>query len=108
MSTWAISRALATSSRRSSPRARTRNARGPPACWIASDSLDFHLPMSDSTGPGRIALGLEYQGAAYAGWQAQRAPGLPTVQETLETVLARIADRPVATVCAGRTDAGVH
>ncbi|HYM28844.1 MAG TPA: tRNA pseudouridine(38-40) synthase TruA [Steroidobacteraceae bacterium] len=54
----------------------------------------------------RIAVGLEYDGAAYAGWQAQAA--LCTVQQVAERALARIAAEPVALVCAGRTDAGVH
>ena len=64
--------------------------------------------MSGTTGSRRVALGIEYHGGAYAGWQAQRSPGLPTVQETLEAALSRIADHPVSTVCAGRTEAGVH
>lgn len=54
----------------------------------------------------RIALGLEYAGTAYRGWQAQ--PIGPTVQAALETALARITCTAVATVAAGRTDAGVH
>ncbi|MBI4997668.1 MAG: tRNA pseudouridine(38-40) synthase TruA [Rhodocyclales bacterium] len=54
----------------------------------------------------RIALGIEYDGAAFAGWQSQRHGN--TVQDVLERALSVVADRPVATVCAGRTDAGVH
>ena len=54
----------------------------------------------------RIALGVRYNGQAYQGWQSQRS-GL-TVQDRLETALARFADRPISTLCAGRTDAGVH
>ncbi len=54
----------------------------------------------------RIALGLEYNGAGFAGWQSQ--PGQSTVQQALETALSRVADHPVGVVCAGRTDAGVH
>jgi tRNA pseudouridine38-40 synthase len=54
----------------------------------------------------RIALGLEYDGAAFCGWQTQ--PGRCAVQDALETALAAIAGHPVDTVCAGRTDAGVH
>jgi tRNA pseudouridine38-40 synthase len=54
----------------------------------------------------RVALGICYRGQAYQGWQSQR--GGHTVQDTLEGALARFADRPVRTVCAGRTDAGVH
>ena len=55
---------------------------------------------------GRLALGIAYRGEAYHGWQSQ-SDGR-TVQDRLERALAAFADRPVATVCAGRTDAGVH
>ena len=54
----------------------------------------------------RVALGIGYRGQAYQGWQSQ--PDGRTVQDRLEHALARFADRPVRTVCAGRTDAGVH
>lgn len=54
----------------------------------------------------RVALGLEYDGAGFAGWQSQ--PGGNTVQDVLEHALARIAGLPIRVVCAGRTDAGVH
>lgn len=54
----------------------------------------------------RFAVGLEYDGRAYSGWQFQ--PGLRTVQDEIQRALARVADSPVDTVCAGRTDAGVH
>jgi tRNA pseudouridine38-40 synthase len=54
----------------------------------------------------RIAVGLEYQGTAYAGWQSQ--PKRPSVQGWAEAALAHVADAPVSLVCAGRTDAGVH
>ncbi|WP_295645312.1 tRNA pseudouridine(38-40) synthase TruA [uncultured Methylibium sp.] len=54
----------------------------------------------------RLALGLSYRGSAYLGWQSQ--PGGRTVQDRVETALSQFADRPVRTVCAGRTDAGVH
>ena len=64
--------------------------------------------MTGPTQPRRVALGLEYHGGGFAGWQAQRAPRLPTVQETLEQALSRVADHRVSTICAGRTDAGVH
>jgi tRNA pseudouridine38-40 synthase len=55
---------------------------------------------------GRIALGISYRGTAYAGWQSQ--PGGRTVQDQLERALAEFATQPVTTLCAGRTDAGVH
>lgn len=54
----------------------------------------------------RLALGVEYDGSQFAGWEGQ--PGRRTVQETVEAALSRVADRPVRVVCAGRTDAGVH
>ena len=54
----------------------------------------------------RIALGLEYNGAAFCGWQTQ--PSGCAVQDALERALAEIAGEKIATVCAGRTDAGVH
>ncbi len=54
----------------------------------------------------RIALGIEYDGYSYAGWQKQ--PGLLTVQSCLEKALASIADHEIKVFCAGRTDAGVH
>lgn len=54
----------------------------------------------------RIALGLEYDGRGFCGWQTQ--PSGCSVQDALERALAGIAGEPVATVCAGRTDTGVH
>lgn len=56
----------------------------------------------------RIALGIEYNGAAFYGWQRQLSPVLPTIQATLERALAQVAAHEVALSCAGRTDAGVH
>lgn len=54
----------------------------------------------------RIALGLEYDGSAFAGWQAQsHAHG---VQSAVEAVLSQVADHPIEVIAAGRTDAGVH
>ena len=54
----------------------------------------------------RVALGLGYRGQAYQGWQSQ--PGGRTVQDRLEAALAQFAGTPIRTLCAGRTDAGVH
>ena len=54
----------------------------------------------------RLALGISYQGQAYLGWQSQ--PGGQTVQDHLERALSQFAATPVRTMCAGRTDAGVH
>jgi tRNA pseudouridine38-40 synthase len=59
--------------------------------------------------PGtRIALRVEYDGRAFNGWQAQTKLDVPTVQETLESALSSIGNRPIRTWCAGRTDTGVH
>ena len=55
----------------------------------------------------RYALGIEYDGTAFMGWQSQTHPGR-TVQASLEEALAKVADHPVEVSCAGRTDAGVH
>ncbi|MCG6967460.1 MAG: tRNA pseudouridine(38-40) synthase TruA [Chromatiaceae bacterium] len=55
----------------------------------------------------RIALGIEYDGSAFKGWQLQRHE-LQTVQGAVESALARVAAHPVRVVCAGRTDTGVH
>lgn len=54
----------------------------------------------------RIALGIEYEGSPFCGWQTQ--PEGCAVQDCLEKALAQIAGESVATICAGRTDAGVH
>jgi tRNA pseudouridine38-40 synthase len=54
----------------------------------------------------RLALGISYNGQAYEGWQSQ--PSGRTVQDRLEAALTQFADQPISTVCAGRTDAGVH
>ena len=54
----------------------------------------------------RVVLGVSYRGQAYQGWQSQ--PGGRTVQDRLERALAKFADRPLRTMCAGRTDTGVH
>ena len=54
----------------------------------------------------RLVLGLSYSGQAYHGWQSQL--GVPSVQDALEAALAQFAQQPVKTLCAGRTDAGVH
>jgi tRNA pseudouridine38-40 synthase len=54
----------------------------------------------------RIALGIEYDGTAYNGWQRQRVGR--GVQEPLEAALSKVADESIEVVCAGRTDTGVH
>ena len=55
----------------------------------------------------RIALGIEYNGSQFHGFQCQ-SPGVATVQNNLNSALSIIADEPITTICAGRTDAGVH
>jgi tRNA pseudouridine38-40 synthase len=55
---------------------------------------------------GRIAMGIEYDGTGFRGWQTQT--GVPTVQASLEAAISRVADHAVTIHCAGRTDAGVH
>ena len=54
----------------------------------------------------RVALVVEYNGRRYHGWETQKSG--PTVQAELERALAKIANGPVRTICAGRTDSGVH
>ncbi len=51
---------------------------------------------------------IEYDGTNYYGFQTQKNPHLPTIQETLEEVLANLAGEPIQVTVAGRTDAGVH
>lgn len=54
----------------------------------------------------RIALGLEYDGAPFAGWQTQKDGS--GIQDTVEAALASFVGGPTPVICAGRTDAGVH
>jgi tRNA pseudouridine38-40 synthase len=54
----------------------------------------------------RLAVGIEYAGTRYAGWQRQQSA--PSVQAEVERALGQVAGHPVAVTCAGRTDAGVH
>lgn len=54
----------------------------------------------------KFALGIEYDGSSYYGWQRQQE--VPSVQSCLENALSKVADEPITIYCAGRTDAGVH
>ena len=54
----------------------------------------------------RIALGVEYDGSEFFGWQSQTEGR--TVQDELQVALSGIADEPISIIAAGRTDAGVH
>ena len=55
----------------------------------------------------RIALGVEYNGSGFHGWQMQQQ-GIRSVQHEVERAIAQVADHPVRVHCAGRTDTGVH
>lgn len=55
----------------------------------------------------RIAMGVEYDGHEYHGWQLQKHTPA-TVQQVLETAVSRVANENIRVICAGRTDAGVH
>ena len=54
----------------------------------------------------RIAVGIEYDGSAYCGWQRQ--PHCESVQQNLESAIGFVSNQQVELVCAGRTDTGVH
>ena len=56
----------------------------------------------------RFAARVEYHGGHYHGWQAQPHLAVATVQEEVEAALGKVAEAPVSTICAGRTDTGVH
>ena len=55
----------------------------------------------------KFALGVEYLGTDFHGWQLQKS-GIRTVQQVVEEAISSIADHPVRVFCSGRTDAGVH
>ena len=59
-----------------------------------------------SPGRRRFALRIAYDGASFPGWQTQ--PTGAAIQDLVERALSSIAGERIATVCAGRTDAGVH
>lgn len=80
------------------------SARRRGSCWA---SCPAEQPALAAQGPAfRLALGLEYDGSAYHGWQLQSHA--PSVQGALNRALSAVADAPVSTLAAGRTDAGVH
>ena len=60
----------------------------------------------DAQGLRRIVLGVQYDGTPWQGWQTQ--PHGLTVQDKLESALRQFTLSEIATVCAGRTDSGVH
>ena len=57
-------------------------------------------------GKQRMAMGIEYEGTHYHGWQIQK--NAASVQETVESALSKIANAPITIVGSGRTDMGVH
>jgi tRNA pseudouridine38-40 synthase len=65
------------------------------------------LTVASKRGIMRIAMGVEYDGSQFRGWQIQEK-GVRTVQGCLEQALSAVATHPISTICAGRTDAGVH
>jgi tRNA pseudouridine38-40 synthase len=54
----------------------------------------------------RIAVGVEYDGRGYSGWQQQEA--VPSVQQAVQAALGSVCNHPIELTGAGRTDAGVH
>lgn len=56
----------------------------------------------------RLAMGIEYVGSSYMGWQKQKHLSAATVQGTLEAAISQVANHSIDTICAGRTDSGVH
>ena len=55
----------------------------------------------------RIAIGVEYEGTAYKGFQKQKSTS-QTIQGLIDEALSQVADQKIKSVCSGRTDAGVH
>jgi len=55
----------------------------------------------------RIAVGVEYDGTAYKGFQKQKSTN-ETIQGFIDVALSQIADQKINTTCSGRTDTGVH
>jgi hypothetical protein len=98
MSRWTTRRPRARSWKRSSPRDATSSATRRVPCW--SDWVENALR------PDRIALGVEYDGTHFRGWQTQS--GVRTVQSDLEAAVSGSRIIPSSFTAAGRTDAGVH
>jgi tRNA pseudouridine38-40 synthase len=64
------------------------------------------MPQGEALPITKLALGIEYDGSRYYGWQRQSE--VASVQGCLEQALSKVAAHPVSVFCAGRTDAGVH
>ncbi len=56
----------------------------------------------------RIALCVEYNGSNYFGWQKQKIHKEKTIQYHVDKAISKVADEKINTICAGRTDTGVH
>ena len=56
----------------------------------------------------RVALNIEYKGTSYYGWQLQKTHKEKTLQYHVDKAISKVADEKIITVCAGRTDTGVH
>lgn len=78
----------------------------PRAPALSAPSQESDAPAAPETNLARMAVGVEYDGAEFHGWQSQ--PRARNVQDCVERALAAVADAPVRVVCSGRTDAGVH
>ena len=70
-------------------------------------NMEFKAGESLPPGFFRIAMGVEYDGSGYRGWQTQASMVL-SIQQKLEQALSKIANEPIKVNCAGRTDAEVH
>jgi tRNA pseudouridine38-40 synthase len=85
-----------------------------PAAFVVQPAASVVQPAASTTQPAaaiapsgqRFALRVAYDGASFPGWQTQ--PSGAAIQDLLERALSSIAGERIATVCAGRTDAGVH
>lgn len=75
---------------------------------------DGNIDPGRAAATRRYALGVEYDGSEFSGWQRLNKRGAPerrsepTVQSAVEKALSFVAGGPIEVVCAGRTDAGVH
>ncbi len=75
--------------------------------WRYNDGSFFPIILLASMVKQRIALGIEYNGSLFNGYQLQ-VEGTRTVQGELEKALSKVADNRIRLTCAGRTDTGVH
>lgn len=73
---------------------------------VETQEVDFAQSITNGGALSRVALGIAYDGRPWQGWQKQ--PHGQTVQDALERALQAFVGGPVSTVCAGRTDTGVH